>query len=157
MMKFLLPFFFAVIVILGLLFPKTSFETTKQNVLANPNDLRTRAFLAQQLFSVNRFGEAERELLITQNLKLKTQNGSEWENEREKIREVKELPKKVRNEVLFWQKITEEMPGYRDAYIKLAILSWKIHRDFDAKKYLSKALEIDPNNESALKFLKELK
>lgn len=54
---------------------------------------------------------------------------------------------KVNEEIIFWQKITEEFPSFRDAYLKLAILNYKINRLFDSQKFLNKAIEIDPNNE----------
>lgn len=53
----------------------------------------------------------------------------------------------IQKEIFLWQKTADEFPGYRDAYLKLAILNWKLNRNFETQKFLNKALEIDPNNE----------
>lgn len=53
----------------------------------------------------------------------------------------------IQKEILLWQKTVEDFPGYRDAYLKLAILNWKLNRNFETQKLLNQALEIDPNNE----------
>lgn len=64
---------------------------------------------------------------------------------------------KIQKEILLWQKTVDEFPGYRDAYIKLAILNWKLNRNFVAQKLLNQALEIDPNSEAVSQFSKVLK
>ncbi|MCL4389999.1 MAG: hypothetical protein M1484_01065 [Patescibacteria group bacterium] len=55
----------------------------------------------------------------------------------------------IKSQIIYWQKIAGELPGYRDAYLKLAVLNYDIGRNFDAKKFLDTALEIDPNSSQA--------
>ncbi len=57
-----------------------------------------------------------------------------------------EAQEKVKKEIIFWQKTVEEFPGYRDGYLKLAILNWKIYQNDEAKNFLEKARTVDPNN-----------
>lgn len=71
-------------------------------------------------------------------------------NERDEKRE------KIQKEIVFWQKTEEDFPGYRDGYLKLAILNWKIYQNDEAQKFLNKALEIDPNNSIANSFARLL-
>lgn len=59
---------------------------------------------------------------------------------------------KTFQEISFWKTKIEEFPNYRDAYLKLAILNWKVRLDDQARLYLDQAKKIDPNNET----LKEL-
>src|SRR3989338_11058040 len=55
-------------------------------------------------------------------------------------------PEIVMAEITKWEKLIIKYPNYRDGYIKLAILYWKIS-DFDkTKNFLSRALELDPNH-----------
>ena len=58
---------------------------------------------------------------------------------------------KIYQEIQFWQAIVAQFPNYRDAYLKLAILSWEVHLDGQAIQYLDHAREIDPNNENLKK------
>lgn len=64
---------------------------------------------------------------------------------------------KIQKEIVFWQKTTEGFPGYRDGYLKLAVLNWKIYQTDEAQKFLQKALEIDPNNETIKRFKEMIK
>jgi len=57
--------------------------------------------------------------------------------------------KQIEENLLFWQKISEELPNYRDSYLKLAIFSYQTNHLFAAQKYLQKALSLDPNNSEA--------
>jgi len=57
----------------------------------------------------------------------------------------------VYKEISFWETKATEFPNYRDAYLKLAVLNWKIKNDDLSKSYLQKAREIDPNNETLKK------
>ena len=54
----------------------------------------------------------------------------------------KEEPKRnleyemVSQEIGKYEEMVNKYPGYRDAYIKLAILNWKIYKNDEAKRYL---------------------
>lgn len=77
----------------------------------------------------------------------------------EKIKEQETLKNQsveIQKQILAWQKIVDVNPDFRDGYLQLAILNTKLYRDFAAKKYLEKVLEIDPNNETAKRLLSSL-
>jgi len=61
----------------------------------------------------------------------------------------KEWQKKkiIEEKILCWQKILKKYPGYRDIYLRLALLNWQINNKNQAKIYLQKAKELDPNFE----------
>lgn len=63
---------------------------------------------------------------------------------------------KITKELTFWQSFIEEHQDYRDAYLQLAVLEYKL-RDFNkAKFYLNQALAIDPNFEKGRELEKVL-
>lgn len=55
--------------------------------------------------------------------------------------------KQVEDEIVRWELIVQQIPTYRDGYIKLATLYWKVRDDEKAKIALTKAYQIDPNYE----------
>jgi len=57
-------------------------------------------------------------------------------------------PKDIKKLIHFWEKIVAEKTDYRDGYLQLAILNYKI------QEYLKKALIVDPNFEPALELEK---
>lgn len=50
-------------------------------------------------------------------------------------------------EINRWEQIVSQSPTYRDGYLKLAVLYWKIRDDHKAQNAVTKAIEIDPNYE----------
>ena len=130
-LQIIFPFFLLVILFFNILIPKSQFDQAKET--------KNHLFLAQQLFVTNQFVPAEKEAMLANDLELLR-----------KIQNIKNQPDEVERQILFWQKVVDQFPNYRDAYIKLAILNWKLYRPFDARKYLDKALEIDPNDKVAI-------
>lgn len=55
-------------------------------------------------------------------------------------------------EIAFWKDVVGKYTGYRDAYFKLALLSYQTGKKDEAKTYLQKALELDPNFAEGLAF-----
>jgi cytochrome c-type biogenesis protein CcmH/NrfG len=47
---------------------------------------------------------------------------------------------------MYWQGVVKSHPDYRDGYMMLAALSYKLREKQQAQKAISKALELDPNN-----------
>lgn len=45
----------------------------------------------------------------------------------------------------YWEQVISKHEGYRDAYFKLALLSYQLGDEKGMKIYLDKTLEIDPN------------
>ncbi|MBI4099396.1 tetratricopeptide repeat protein [Candidatus Microgenomates bacterium] len=130
-LKIALPIFFAIFLTINLFIGKTDFEKNK--------DTQNHEALAADLLKTNQIAEAEREARAVDSPLLS------------QIEKVKTQPEKIQEAILFWQKVTDQFPNYRDAYLKLAILSRQLNRTFDAQKFLNKALEIDPNSEVAKK------
>jgi len=64
--------------------------------------------------------------------------------------------KRIEGEILRWEEILEKYPGYRDVYLRLAVLNWQINNDEKAKENLQKAKDIDPNFEMTKKLEKTL-
>ncbi|MCL4397940.1 hypothetical protein M1403_02845 [Patescibacteria group bacterium] len=136
---FVLAFFFVVILLINLTLPKSPFETLKDNLLVNSYDTNSHRLLGQLLLNSNDFSPAETETLKAFN--------DPHSSEVLKIQAIKNQPDQIKKDIVFWQKLAETFPGYRDAYLKLAVLSGQIYRNFDVYKFLEKAAEIDPNNE----------
>lgn len=63
----------------------------------------------------------------------------------------------VVKELNYWRDIASRYGEYRDAYFKVALLEYQLGNDNEAKKYLEKALAIDPNFEKGRGFEKLLK
>ncbi|MBI2405917.1 hypothetical protein HYV21_02595 [Candidatus Microgenomates bacterium] len=53
----------------------------------------------------------------------------------------------IEKEIAQWEQIVQETPTYRDGYLKLATLYWKLHEDKKSQEALNRAEEIDPNYE----------
>lgn len=46
----------------------------------------------------------------------------------------------------FWKRVIQEKPDYRDAYVQLAIVTSQLKKTDEAKMYIERAAELDPNN-----------
>lgn len=123
---------------------KTQFEKSKEEILRNSSPSQAHLFLAQQFFVTNQFSTAQNEAHLAGNREMLA-----------KLQSVQSQPEQIKNNILTLQKISDQLPAFRDIYIQLAILNWKIYRPFVAQKYLQRALEIDPNNEVTKKLLSE--
>lgn len=62
----------------------------------------------------------------------------------------------IAKEISFWQSFLEKNRDYRDGYLRLAILEYQLRNVNNAKIYLNKALEIDPNFEKTKELEKVL-
>ncbi len=51
----------------------------------------------------------------------------------------------VENEVTYWEGIANKYQGYRDVYMRIAALQYKLGNTTESQKYVKKALELDPN------------
>jgi len=136
----ILPIFLFLIFLGNIIQPQSQFEIAKLNILDNPSDPKPHEFLAQQFFVTNQYVQAEKEAEIANDPSLI-----------KKFQGINKQPEVVKTEIINLQNVIAQFPAYRDAYIKLAILNWKLYRPFIAEKYLQNVLEIDPNNEVARK------
>lgn len=159
-----------VLLLVGSFFiPKGGFQQAKERLLRNPNDFQAHIALAEKFLENNQFEEAERILLLAQNnlqftsfrpelkprvYNLQSEKTVLGEQTNEKLEELWQKkyysdPKDIKQLISAWEKIIEEKPGYRDGYLQLAYLHYKIYENEKAKEYLQKALELDPNYEPA--------
>lgn len=60
----------------------------------------------------------------------------------------------LEEDLKYWQEIQKKHPEYRDAYIKLAVISYSLGNSTQARQYISEALKLDPNSEEAQKLEK---
>jgi len=133
--------------------PKNDFQILKEKLVKNPYDLESHLELAKIFLKSNQFEKAEKELRFLQsNSQFAIRNP-----EIEKLWQQKHYsdPKDIKKLISNWEEILEKYPNYRDGYLQLAYLYYKIYQDEKAKENLAKALEIDPNFPPANK-IKEL-
>jgi tetratricopeptide (TPR) repeat protein len=64
--------------------------------------------------------------------------------------------KRIEVEIRKWEETLEKYPGYRDVYLRLAVLNWQINNQKKAKEHLQKAKELDPNFEITKKLEEKL-
>jgi tetratricopeptide (TPR) repeat protein len=132
----------------------------KKEVMISPTDFKRHLELADELRKENDLEGAKREYDLAISLKeayLNSAAGSKQgknvlgeESVLEKIKERIFEPEKIRGEIERWEKIVDERSDYRDGYLKLAVLYWRLGEEVKARENLDKALEIDPNYDLAL-------
>lgn len=49
------------------------------------------------------------------------------------------------NEIVYWKNISTQYSDYRDVYYRLATLEYEVGNISESKRYMQKALELDPN------------
>jgi len=124
--------------------------------------------LRLKLLTNNQFKEAERALLLAQQrgstgqrvneLQSNTIFGKEVNSKLEELWQKKLYsdPENIKKLIIAWEKIIDEKPNYRDGYLQLAYLYYKLYKNEKAKEYLQKAIKLDPNYEPIRKMKKIL-
>jgi len=131
--------FLIFLIVCSLTLPKNRFQQAKEQLVQNPLDFQAHLVLAEEFLKNNQFKKAEKELLAAQESGLLAEEL--WQKKHQSD------PEDIQKLVAGWEKIIAEKPGYRDAYLQLAKLCYQIYEDEKAKKYLQKAIELDPNYE----------
>lgn len=135
---------------LSLFLPKDRFQQAKERLVRNPSDLQAHLILAEEHLKNNQIDEAERELLWAEKhlrggVAPAAYLGGEsvfdrlWQQKRYSD------PEDIKELIKYWEGIVSEKPDYRDGFIQLALLHYKLYQNEKAKEYLQKALELDPN------------
>jgi len=144
-------------------YPQDEIQILKMRLLNNPYDFKSHLELAEKLLGNNQFEQAEQALLVAQQIKILGDKDTKilGEKTNSKIselwqREYYSNPKDIKRLISAWEKIVQEKPNYRDGYLQLAILNYKIYENQKALESLKKALEIDPNFTEARKLEKLL-
>ncbi len=137
---------FLVFLAISFLFlPKDKFQLAKERLIKNPDDFEAHLILAEEYLENNQVEEAEKELLLAQGNT--DESGLKWKALWQKKQTVK--PEDLQELIKKWGEIVAEKPDYRDGYLQLAFLHYKLFENEKAKEYLAKALAIDPNLEVA--------
>lgn len=121
-------------------------EQLKLKAMQDNKNPKNHLQLANEYKKLNDLENARRELLI--GLSFNPDN-KELEEELEEVESLLAQPDKVWEEIKKWEKITQDFPGYRDAYLKLASLYYQLYQNEKAEENLKKALDLDPNFEPA--------
>jgi tetratricopeptide (TPR) repeat protein len=146
------------LIIASWLYPQQESQRLKWQLLNNPQDVKTQLRLAEIFLENHQFNEAEKILLLAEsNQKNNPQVLGETTNlNLASLKQQKNLsdPQDIKKLISLWEKIVAEKPDYRDGYLQLAILNYKIWQNEKAQEYLKKALIVDPNFGPALELEK---
>jgi len=143
----LIKVFFLLLIIIFILYnfiPLPFSARWKYSLLKNDN-IDNHLNLADEFLINNRFKEAETEYLIIIS-RQKNKKSNNIINER--VKQIYDSIQKIdmlEKETTRWEKILNEKPNYRDAYLELAMLHFQLKRPLTAKEYLKTAIELDPN------------
>jgi tetratricopeptide (TPR) repeat protein len=159
-------FLFLLIVIGSLFLPQSETQKIKLKLLADPFNFDYHLSLAEKFLENHQFKEAEKTLLLAQQIadnRLLEGNFKKESLKEEKLLSLEKLwqiknladPKDIQKLIISWEKIIASKPDYRDGYLQLAFLNHKIFQKEKALLYVNKALEIDPNFEVSRR-LKEI-
>lgn len=153
----IIPVFLLALIFINFQVSKNSFEIAKEEVLLNPFNANSHYRLAKKFVATNQYSLAETELYQAIINSQSNEESLQYFEELKQIENIKNEPTKIRTISLFWQKIINQNSHYRDGYLQMAILNWKLYRPFDTAKFLSLAKEVDPNNQALKKFEDSLK
>lgn len=132
--------------------PKSTFQQAKEKLINDPNDLQAQITLAEEFLANNQFEKAEKILLLAQSQINQSDNQILGEQTSQKFEELWQKkhysdPKDIKKLIAVWEKIIKEKPNYRDGYLQLVYLHYRLYENELARKYLEKAIELDPNYE----------
>ena len=114
--------------------------------------------MAEEYLNNNQVNEAEKELSLAKTIQssdFQAVNNSTFEKIWNQKQEAK--PEEIKDLIKHWQQIVLEKPNYRDGYLRLSLLHYKIDESEKANEYLEKAFGLDPNYEPARQMEKILK
>ena len=113
---------------------------------------KIRYFLGLRLIKYSLFG-----IIIAVLLIMSIQTGLSLSKNYQIFKQREAERDKVLVQLKTWQSIGEKYPNYKDAFLQIAILEYRLKDLTNARYYLNKALLLDPNYNEALSFGKRLK
>lgn len=144
---------FSVATLASAILPKNQIQALKERLIRNPDDFQAHLDLAQKFLTNNQLAEAEQSLRLAQEIPQNNPSvlGQQTSQKLEELWQQKHYsdPEDIRRLIAIWEKVVEEKPNYRDGWLQLAILHYKLYENDKAKESLQKALFIDPNYEPA--------
>lgn len=69
---------------------------------------------------------------------------------------LKQERKKIANKIVTWQSVIEKYPNFKDAYLQLGTLEYRMGNFERAKGYVKKALVLDPEYSDAIELDKRI-
>jgi tetratricopeptide (TPR) repeat protein len=64
---------------------------------------------------------------------------------------------KIEHQIKTWKSIVQKYKGYKDGYLQLAILEYRLGKFENSKEDLQTALKLDPNYKEGLELQKKMK
>jgi tetratricopeptide (TPR) repeat protein len=148
---------FFLMIIASFFYPLSPAQQIKKQLLANPWNFDHHLKLAEIFLEDHQFKQAGQALLLAQAIKdRKPDVTNKTDLSLEKLWEEKQAndPQDIKELITLWEGIVAQRPDYRDGYLQLAVLNYKVFEDKKAQDYLKKALVIDPNFVPALELKK---
>lgn len=125
----------------------SSFDLAKLDLLRNPSSASAHYRIGREYLAAGATKEATKELTLAQQLARESSlTGQVLGASTNLLEEIQNAPKKIEQEITFWQGVANRLTDYRDAYLQLSALTYELNRLDEAKQYLQKALDLDPNN-----------
>lgn len=149
---YLFLFFILLFVFFISLFPKNTFELSKNNLIVNPHDLSSRFLLIEELISHHQLNEARTELVNLRNQDSDKVLGASIEIDRLWQNYQENNPQELEKLIIYWEKFNLENPTYLPAYVYLAYYYSQLGKNDLAQSYLHEALILDPTFEPAKEF-----
>lgn len=117
--------------------------------LLAPNAIASHLDLAQLYWRIGLPARARQELILTQEIPSESSQkavlGASTQP-LELLRAWEAEPVQVATSYILWQHVAQEKPDYRDAYLVLSTLAYRLGRLSEAKMNLDRALLLDPNS-----------
>ena len=140
----------ALLLVSSLFLPQSRFQQIKNSLQKNPDNFQAQMDLAEVFLAHHQFEEAEKILLLAQSQKISSDQQVLGEQTEPKIEELwrKKIaadPQEIKKLINAWEKIVEEKPDYRDAYLQLAYFHHLLFQKEEAIKNFQKAIDLDPN------------
>lgn len=137
----------------NLLISDLGFRTAVLSVLSHPQSPLAHLELAEAAVAASDWSIAKQEFTIANLLSKqdKSSNDTELNLKFSAVESAVFAEEELREEIREWKNVLKTQPGYRDGYLQLALLHYKLSEDFEALKNWQEAWRLDPNNEQVAK------
>lgn len=146
-LKILIPLFALLVFLLNTSLSKDSFSINKERILFNQKDSSSQVDLVDLFLANNQYSLATKTAGYALSQSLNNTAKKKLLKQRNRARELALEELRIANQISSWIRVSLFYPTYRDSFVKLAILSLKTNRIFEAKKYIRFAISLDPNSE----------
>lgn len=150
--------------------PKNRFEKARENLIKNSDNFEAHLILAEEFLNNHQLDKAGKELVFARNI-LQNNNkqdskiaindqsvlGSSTLLDEIWTRWRLENPEEIKKDINKWEGFVLENPTYRDGYLQLTLLYFKLGEKEKAQEKLQKAIDLDPNNEEIRGIGKQIK